>query len=42
MSEPPKPEGAPQAGQHWYVIRSKPRRERFVRDQLIGLGLEVF
>ena len=26
----------------WYVIRSKPRRERFVRDQLSGQGLEVF
>jgi transcriptional antiterminator RfaH len=26
----------------WYVIRSKPRRERFVHDQLSGQGLEVF
>jgi len=26
----------------WYVIRSKPRRERFVHDQLNGQGLEVF
>lgn len=26
----------------WYVIRSKPRRERFVHDQLSGDGLEVF
>ena len=43
MSEPPKPDGAaPRTGQHWYVIRSKPRRERFVRDQLNGQGLEVF
>ena len=32
----------PQAGQHWYVIRSKPRRERFVYEQLHGQGLEVF
>jgi len=26
----------------WYVVRSKPRRERFVHDQLTGQGLEVF
>jgi transcriptional antiterminator RfaH len=26
----------------WYVIRTKPRRERFVHDQLSGQGLEVF
>lgn len=26
----------------WHVIRSKPRRERFVHDQLIEQGLEVF
>jgi transcriptional antiterminator RfaH len=26
----------------WHVIRSKPRRERFVHDQLSGQGLEVF
>jgi len=26
----------------WYVIRSKPRRERFVHDQLNSQGLEVF
>ena len=26
----------------WYVIRSKPRRERFVHDQLSSQGLEVF
>jgi transcription elongation factor/antiterminator RfaH len=26
----------------WYVVRSKPRRERFVHDQLSGQGLEVF
>lgn len=26
----------------WYVIRAKPRRERFVHDQLNGQGLEVF
>src|SRR5436190_20908743 len=43
MSEQPKPKSAPpQAGQHWYVIRSKPRRERFVYEQLNGKGLEVF
>jgi transcriptional antiterminator RfaH len=43
MSEPPEPDGPRlQPGQHWYVIRSKPRRERFVRDQLSGQGLEVF
>jgi transcriptional antiterminator RfaH len=29
-------------GSKWYVIRSKPRRERFVHDQLSGGGLEVF
>lgn len=29
-------------GAKWYVIRSKPRRERFVHDQLSGQGLEVF
>jgi len=27
---------------HWYVIRSKPHRERFLHDQLSGQGLEVF
>jgi transcription elongation factor/antiterminator RfaH len=32
----------PQAGTHWYVIRSKPRRERIVYEQLSGQGLEVF
>ncbi|MEP7359242.1 MAG: transcription termination/antitermination NusG family protein [Anaerolineales bacterium] len=43
MAEEPKPNTArPQAGQHWYVIRSKPRRERFVYEQLNGQGLEVF
>ena len=43
MSEQPKPKGVrPPAGQHWYVIRSKPRRERFVYEQLNGQGLEVF
>ena len=43
MSEQPKVNGArAQAGQRWYVIRSKPRRERFVYDQLNGQGLEVF
>jgi transcription elongation factor/antiterminator RfaH len=43
MPEQPKTNGArPQTGQHWYVIRSKPRRERFVCDQLHGQGLEVF
>jgi transcription elongation factor/antiterminator RfaH len=43
MSEHLRPDGIrPQAGQHWYVIRSKPRRERFVVDQLSGQGLEVF
>jgi transcription elongation factor/antiterminator RfaH len=43
MPEEPKPKSArPQAGQHWYVIRSKPRRERFVYEQLSGQGLEVF
>jgi transcription antitermination factor NusG len=26
----------------WYVVRSKPRRERYVQDQLSGQGLEVF
>lgn len=30
------------AARRWYVIRAKPRRERFVRDQLQGQGLEVF
>lgn len=30
------------AAQHWYVVRSKPRRERFVTEQLSGQGLEVF
>ncbi len=43
MSEHTQPDSSrPQAGQHWYVIRSKPRRERFVVDQLSGQGLEVF
>ena len=27
---------------HWYVIRAKSRRERFLHDQLSGQGLEVF
>jgi transcriptional antiterminator RfaH len=26
----------------WYVIRSKPHRERFLHEQLSGQGLEVF
>jgi transcriptional antiterminator RfaH len=30
------------AGRRWYVIRSKPRRERFVTEQLTSQGLEVF
>jgi transcriptional antiterminator RfaH len=30
------------AGRKWYVIRSKPRRERFVSEQLSSQGLEVF
>jgi transcriptional antiterminator RfaH len=29
-------------GRKWYVIRSKPRRERFVTEQLASQGLEVF
>jgi len=29
-------------GLKWYVIRSKPRRERFVAQQLSDQGLEVF
>ncbi len=32
----------PRASRQWYVIRAKPRRERFVTDQLSGQGLEVF
>ncbi len=30
------------AARQWYVIRAKPRRERFVHDQLTGQALEVF
>jgi transcriptional antiterminator RfaH len=30
------------AARRWYVIRAKPRRERFVREQLQSQGLEVF
>jgi transcriptional antiterminator RfaH len=26
----------------WYVVRAKPRRERYVHDQLTGQGLECF
>jgi transcriptional antiterminator RfaH len=33
---------AVQAGRKWYVIRSKPRRERFVSEQLASQGMEVF
>jgi len=33
---------AVRAGRHWYVIRSKPRRERFVAEQLASQGMEVF
>jgi len=29
-------------GRKWYVIRSKPRRERFVSEQLASQGMEVF
>jgi transcription antitermination factor NusG len=29
-------------GLQWHVVRSKPRRERFVSEQLAGQGLEVF
>ncbi len=34
--------GALRVSRQWYVIRAKPRRERFVTDQLSGQGLEVF
>jgi transcription elongation factor/antiterminator RfaH len=42
-NEHPKPHAAPgHASQQWYVVRAKPRRERFVVDQLSNQGLEVF
>jgi transcriptional antiterminator RfaH len=33
---------AVRAGRKWYVIQSKPRRERLVSEQLTSQGLEVF
>ncbi len=33
---------APSAPNKWYVIRSKPHRERIVREQLSSQGVEVF
>jgi transcriptional antiterminator RfaH len=33
---------ARRADQKWYVIRAKPRRERYVSEQLGNQGLEVF
>jgi transcriptional antiterminator RfaH len=36
------PVTARRTGRKWYVIRAKPRRERYVSEQLATQGLEVF
>jgi transcriptional antiterminator RfaH len=38
----PEAAAARRGGRKWYVIRAKPRRERYVSEQLNRQGLEVF
>ncbi len=33
---------APNRGQDWYLVRTKPGKERWVRDQLLGIVEEAF
>jgi len=41
-SDKKQPAAPARVSRQWYVVRTKPRRERFVHDQLSGQGWEVF